>query len=120
MLIGPTLVKMQAYAYNTRLRRNIYSNEIQINIDIPSYAKGVWEVELLNTLTDDEISPLLNSAMEGKMVPFGWRIRSTNITLAAAIDAVTFLDKNQTYNADLWDLDTATPLWNQFEVASIV
>jgi len=109
MIVGPTLVKIQAYAYNSRLRRNIYSNEIQIDIDIPPYAKGVWEVELLNTLTDSEISPLLEAAMEGKMVPFGWRIRSTNVTLAAAINAVTFLDKT---NADgQITQDTVGVLW---------
>ena len=124
MIVGPTLVKMKAYAYNERLRRNIYSNEITVNIGIPPYAKGVWEIELLNTVADDEISPLLTAVMEGDMVPFGWRIRSTNVTLAGAISAVTFLDKNQPYNSNVWGHDGISPvidtLWNQFEVDEIV
>jgi hypothetical protein len=118
-LISPSVVTLQAYAYNSKLKRNITSNEIEVSLDIPPYAKGLWEVELLNSLIDDEISPLLTAAMEGKNVPLGWRIRSSNVTLAGALNGVTFLDLNKEYNVDFWDTDEVPAAGLQITISGV-
>lgn len=115
-IVAPTIVTLQASVYNTKLNRRIFSNEISIKLDIPPYAKGLWEVDLLNGLAEEEISSLITSAMVDKKVPLGWRIKSSNITLAAALDGVTFADTNPPYNLYLWDTASGIYLGHQFEV----
>ena len=117
LVVAPSIVKMQASTYSRRTGSTITSNEIDVVIGIPPYAEGVWEVDLLNSVIDDEINPLLTSLMEGKNVPLGWRIRSSNVTLAAALDAVTFLDINPTYTIDIFDVDVVPAVGFQLTVS---
>jgi hypothetical protein len=118
-VISPTVVTLRASVYNRTLGRTILSNEIQIRIDIPPYAKGLWEVDLLNGLAQSEISSLITSAMEGEKVPLGWRLRSSNVTLAGALNGVTFLDTNVPYDIDLWDTASGIALRQEVTVTGV-
>jgi hypothetical protein len=93
-VVAPTRVKLIASVYNERLNRTIYSNEIQIKLEIPAYMNGVWTVDTINQIHIDEISPLVSGLIAGQRVPLGWRLRSTNVGLAGALGGVTFLDIN--------------------------
>jgi hypothetical protein len=95
-VVAPTSVKLQASVYNARLNKTIYSNEIQIKLEIPDYMNGLWLIEGVNSMNIGEISSLITSAMEGKKLPLGFRLRSSSVTLAAALNGVTFLDINST------------------------
>ena len=120
MVVAPCSISLQASVYNSKINRTIYSNEIEVQLDIPPYAKGLWELELLNSLQLNEISSLITTAMEGKKVPLGFRIKSSNVTLAAALGGVTFLDINREFNTNNWDLTELTPLRQQLEVSGLV
>ncbi len=95
-VVAPTSVKLKAHVYNPRLNRTIYSNEIEIKLDIPNYMNGLWLVDGVNSMNIEEISSLITTALEGKKLPLGFRLRSSSITLAAALDGITFLDVNST------------------------
>lgn len=107
-LVAPTIVKLQASVFNSRLNQSILSNEISIKLEIPSYLSGLWTLDSINQNHIDEVSELLASGItaSGQKVPLGWRLRSSSVTLAAALDGVTFLDVNRQWNYDPWDPDT--------------
>ena len=120
-VVAPTSVDIQASVYNSRIGREIYSNTITVDISIPDYMNGVWELEEINQLEIDEISSLLTEAVaSGQKIPLGWRLKTSNIVLAGALDGVTFLDVNPRYNANVWDEDDVTPLGHEVNVSSIV
>lgn len=95
-LVAPTTVTMQASVFNERLNQNILSNEISVKLNIPSYLSGLWILDAINQSHIDEISAVLASGItaSGQRIPLGFRLRSSNITLAAALDGITFLDVN--------------------------
>ena len=106
-VIAPTSVSLQAHVVNHRLNRVINSNEISIQLKIPPYLSGLWTIDAINQNHIDEISSLLGSMVaSGQRVPLGFRLRSSTVTLASALDGVTFLDENPEYNYDPWDIDT--------------
>lgn len=105
-MVAPTTVSLRASTYNSRLNQTIYSNEIRIKLQIPSYLSGMWYIDAINNTHIEEISDLLETGMvTGSGVPLGFRLKSTNITLAAALDGVTFLDVNPHYNAPIWSAE---------------
>lgn len=95
-LVAPTTVTLQASAYNSRIGRTVYSNEIQLKLEIPSYMNGTWIIDDINNMTISELSSLITTAMEGRKLPLGFRLKSNTVTLAAALDGVTYLDTNAT------------------------
>jgi hypothetical protein len=97
-LVAPTSVKLKAHVYNPRLNRTIYSNEIEVKLSIPDYMNGLWLVDGVNSMNIGEISSFITAALEGKKLPLGFRLRSSSVTLAAALDGITFLDVNSTDN----------------------
>lgn len=127
-VVAPTMVTMKASVYNERLQQNVYSNEIQIKLTIPDYMSGLWIIDELNDIHEDEISSLLSSVIaSGQKVPLGFRLKSSNIALAGALDGITFLDRNPTYNSDIWSVTASgnevevnvTPARHQFNINTI-
>jgi hypothetical protein len=121
-VVAPTEVKLQAEVFNERRNKYIKSNEISIKLSIPSYLSGLWIVDSINQNHIDEISPLLaNITASGQRVPLGFRLRSSRITLAAALDGVTFLDVNRPWNYDPYDPDTVSGvrLGHQINVSGV-
>jgi hypothetical protein len=102
-MVAPTTVSIRASTYNPRLNQTIYSNQIKVKLQVPSYLSGMWYIDAINDNHLEEISQLLAGAVVGSGVPLGFRLKSSNITLAAALDGVTFLDVNPTYNAPIWN-----------------
>lgn len=103
-LVAPTTVNMQASVFNERLSQTITSNEIGIELRIPSYLSGLWIIDAINDSEIDEISSYLATiTASGQHVPLGFRLRSSRVTLAAALDGVTFLDINPLYNYNPYD-----------------
>jgi len=115
LIVGPTKVRMRAKTLNTRTNTTIFSNTIEILIDIPDASKGLFDIDTINsvpsgTLTnahyyDQEGTTLEHvELLQSGLLPIGWRLRSPSITLASALDGVTFLDLNpipQAYTHDL-------------------
>jgi hypothetical protein len=122
-VVAPTTVSMQASVYNERLNRYIFSNEISVKLSIPSYLSGLWILDAINQTHIDEVSSLLEDiTASGQKVPLGFRLRSSRVTLAAALDGVTFLDLNRPYNYDPWDQDVVASglsMWHQVTVSGI-
>jgi len=152
-VVAPTQVKLRASTWSEHLRRNVYSSEITIRIEIPDNMSGVYAVDaiesvssgVLNRLkTYDEVETYAATLISGGVfidddlerafqrekepstetptawflrtrrtdsvllgledvstaetgafeVPLGFRLRSSSVTAASAIGAVTFLDVN--------------------------
>lgn len=106
-LVAPTVVKMKASVYDHVQNRRLTSNEITVNVDIPPYMSGLWTIDALNQTNFDEINHLLASGLVsiGDKIPLGFRLRSSNVTLAAALGGVTFLDVNPQYNYNPFNPD---------------
>lgn len=124
-VVAPTTVKLQASVYNERLNKTIYSNEMFVKLQIPSYMNGLWLLNAINENHINEISSLLaDVTANGQLVPLGFRLRSSGVTLAAALDGITFLDVNRLYNYDPWDPDNipgvGVHVGCQFTIDSIV
>ena len=116
-LIAPCDVKFKAYLYNQYLGQYIYSNEITLKLSIPTYMNGIWYLDAINQSHIDEVSGLLATiTASGQKVPLGFRLRSSNVTLASALDAVTFLDINRPFNDDIYDADTVSGIRLAHEV----
>ncbi len=105
LVVGPTRVVLRASVVNERLGTTIYSNEIELLIDIPDSMKGLLQVDALNSLpagtllnadyldqASYDLSPV--SLSDTGPLPLGFRIRSPGITLASALDGLTFLNLN--------------------------
>lgn len=100
-LVSPTTVKLQASVYNERTDEVILSNEIDIQLRIPPYLNGMWTIDAINATDINEISALLAGiTASGQKVPLGFRLRSNGVTLAGALNGVTFLDVN--YSSTTW------------------
>ena len=121
-VVAPTMVEVQASVYNERLQQTIFSNIISVQLAIPEYMSGVWTLDEINQVQIDEVNTLLSGVAVDptKKIPLGFRFRTSNVTLAGALNGVTFLDVNPTYNANVWDTDEVTPLGHRFSITSIV
>lgn len=97
-IAAPAYVTFQASIYNEQLNKTIYSNEISIKLDIPPYMNGTWLIDGINSMKIEEINSLITSAFEGRIMPLGFRLRSSTVTLAAAVNGVTYLDINHSTN----------------------
>lgn len=105
-VVAPTNVKLQASVYNERTNQTILSNEISVKLSVPDYANGVWLIDEINNFHINEISALVSGLTSASgVVPFGFRLRTSNITLSSALDGITFL----TVNTDTDDPETYTP-----------
>lgn len=89
-LAGPTLVTLRAKTYNALTASYIYSNEIQILSEISPYMSGLWKIETANGLLEELPGVIFTTGN----IPLGFRIRSDSVTLASALDGVTFLNIN--------------------------
>lgn len=105
-VVGPAKAEIRAWAINSRTGQIITSNTIEILIDINTSAKGLYEIDAINSvpsglLTNPEYWDTLEFELDEVevtatgLVPLGWKIRSSGITLASALDGVTFLDINE-------------------------
>lgn len=129
-LVAPTTITIQASVFNQRLNQNILSNEITIRLSIPPYLSGQWIIDAINDSHIDEISAnLAGIVADGQRAPLGFRLRSSTVTLAGAIDGVTFLDVNPKYDYDPYNTDyelddptTYSGVWisHQITVSGIV
>lgn len=88
---GDTKAILQASVLNPRTGSRIYSNKVTVQITIPDSMSGTYIVDDLSTVPSDLAS--LNLSLND-IVPFGWRLPSTSASIAAAINAVTFIDIN--------------------------
>lgn len=105
LVTGPILVTLRASTINERDQKTIYSNEIDILIDINDSAKGLQLIDTINSMPsgllnnahfwDSEVDGLEHVQITASgLLPIGWRLRSPGITLASALDGITFLDIN--------------------------
>lgn len=118
-IVAPTNVTVQASVFDERRNQTLYSNEIDVKLDIPGYLRGTWIIDAINQNQIDEISSALSSiTANGQKVPFGFRLRSSSVTLAAALNGVTFLDVNPRFDNDIYDEDqlSSTRLGFYFKV----
>jgi len=106
-IAGPSFIKLQAEVYNERTNKTLTSNEITVQIGIPDNQSGLWIIDAINQTNINEINHLLASGLVtiGDKIPLGFRLRSSNVSLAAALDGVTFLDVNPRWNYDPYDPD---------------
>jgi len=120
-VVAPTQVEMQAQVYNERLQQAIISNTIDVQLSIPEYLNGLWMLDEINQIEIDEVNVLLSGVIAdpSKKIPLGFRLKSSNVALASALDGVTFLDVNPRYNANIWDVDEVTSLGHSFNITSI-
>jgi hypothetical protein len=105
LVVGPTKATIQAWTRNARTGTIVRSNAIEVLIDINQNNKGLMSIDAINSvpdgllgnalLWDQENVPLqsVNITSTG-LLPIGWRIRSPGITIASALDSITFLDIN--------------------------
>jgi len=120
-LVGPSAVELQASVYSETYHRMIYSNKIEIQLSIPDSMNGLWIIDELNSIHEDELSSVLAGMTASQQkIPLGFRLRSSNLNLAGALGGVTFLDINPEYNANVWDVDEITPLQHEVTVLSII
>lgn len=105
LVIGPTKARVRAYTTNQRTGQIVYSNTIEILLDIPDVAKGLVYVDAVNSMPSGLLGNSYNWDQENLqlesvnittsgLLPIGWRIRSPGITIASALDSITFLDIN--------------------------
>jgi hypothetical protein len=105
LVIGPTKARIRAYTTNQRTGQVVYSNVIEILLDIPDVAKGLVYVDAVNSMPSGLLGNAYNWNQENLqlesvnittsgLLPIGWRIRSPGITIASALDSITFLDIN--------------------------
>jgi hypothetical protein len=105
LVVGPTLAKLRAYTTNERTGQVIYSNTIDILIDIAPSSQGLVHIDLINTVPSGLLGNAYHFDQDGidldpveitvsGLLPLGFRIRSSGITLASALDGITFLDIN--------------------------
>lgn len=105
MVVGPTKALLRAYSFNARLNAMVYSNTIEVLIDIPDTAKGLYHIDTVNAAPsgllsnaryyDQESIDLEEVTITASgLIPLGWRLRSPGITLSSALDGITFLDLN--------------------------
>lgn len=115
MVVGPSKVTIRAKTTNVTTGQIILSNTIEILIDIPDASKGLFDIETLNSIpsgllnnanlydqSEEDLDPV-NLLQSTGLLPLGWRIRNTGITLASALNGLTFLDLNplnQSYQED--------------------
>lgn len=111
LVIGPTNVTIRAYTINERNNEFIYSNEISILVDIPNTSNGLLNIDAINSVPSGVLGNALNWDQENLelesvnitssgLLPLGWRIRSPGITIASALDSITFLDINPLNSPD--------------------
>lgn len=85
-----------ATTYNSQIGRNIESNEITINMQVPDSLNGTYLIEDINDVPVGLVSWALNSTIhEGRRLPLGLRLRTSGITIASALNGVTYLDINR-------------------------
>ncbi len=107
LLISPTVVSVRAYVYNEYADKVIYSNTISIELKIPDALNGTVYIDDVNNVPEDVVSyTLADPGDNGKILPLGFKIRQTGVTLGSAIQGVTYLDINRpailniTFNVD--------------------
>lgn len=104
-LVGPLDLSFIAYAVDEVRDITIYSNAIDVAVDVSDSGKGLHLIDTINELDADTLNAarFWDSEAEGVesvslstagLLPIGWRIRSTGITIASALDRLTFLDIN--------------------------
>jgi hypothetical protein len=93
-IVGPTVAALQASVYNERLRTTILSNNIQIEVRVPSSMDGTFLVQNLNAAQLNEIFGFPPGVATGTL-PLGFRLKSAGVTLAAALDGLTYFDINR-------------------------
>lgn len=105
VVAGAQKVQIRAKTVNEKTGKIIYSNTIEILIDLPDSARGLLDTSVLNAtstgvlgnavLFDQDGTPLDPVVLTASgNVPLGWRLRSAGVSLASAIDRITFIDLN--------------------------
>lgn len=132
LVIGPTKVTMRATTVNERTGNLIISNTIEVLIDLPDASKGLLDIDAINSvpsglLTRAEYYDQATIDLEevsltaSGLLPVGFRLRSPGISLASALDGVTFLDLNPlnqsyTYSGVTTPSGLLVDLAHQFDV----
>ena len=92
-LVAPTDVTLMASVFNKKKNTTIYSNPISLRLRIPPYLSGLAILDAINRTTLESLYPILAGLSNGTKIPLGFRLRD-NITLAGAINGVTFMSNN--------------------------
>ncbi len=93
-IAGPTVASLQASVFNERLGTTIFSNEIDLEIRVPPSMDGTILIEGLNEVQRLGIFGSTPSSPTAGILPLGFRLRSTGVTLAGVLGGLTYLDVN--------------------------
>ena len=98
MVEAPANITFQAAVYSSKLDKVLLSNELTLRIQAPPYMDGTTILATLSNSDIAEISSALvahvTASGTGGTIPFGWRLPSSNVTVAGALNGVTFIDIN--------------------------
>lgn len=112
MIVGPTKSTLRAYVINPKTGEKIYSNTIEILVDLNSVSSGAVYIETINSIPssllnnsnfwDSETEGLENISLSetSGLLPIGFRLKDTNTSIASALDSITFLDINPLTSPD--------------------
>ena len=86
---------MQASVYDEINNITLYSNVITVRLHIPDYLNGTVNITNVNLLPSGIVPYTLSAGLHNnKILPLGWRLKSTGDTFASAIAGVTYIDIN--------------------------
>lgn len=95
LLISPCDILMQASVYDEINDVTLYSNTVTVRLHIPDYLNGTVNITNINLLPSGIVPYVLSAGLHNnKILPLGWRLKSTGDTFASAIAGVTYIDIN--------------------------
>lgn len=106
LLISPASVLVRAKTVDAFSNKTIYSNTITIKLQVGDALNGTVYIDDINAVPAAIVPYVLNGGDNGKILPLGFKIRQTGVTLASAVQRVTYIDINpqaiitMTFNVD--------------------
>jgi hypothetical protein len=104
MVEAPTSITFQAAVYSSKLDKVLLSNELTLKVAAPPYMDGTTVLATLSDASIAEISSALAAHVAASgyagTIPFGWRLPSSTVTVAGALNGVTFVDMNSSIVGD--------------------
>jgi hypothetical protein len=106
IVVGPVKATLRAYAINPVNGQRVYSQDVDILVSIKDSSIGLYNIDTINAVPSglftnsnfwdqlDQPLEIVTPTVTG-MSPIGWRLPSTGITIASALNSLTFLDLNK-------------------------
>lgn len=95
LLISPCDIMIRASVYDEINDKTLYSDAITVKLHIPNKLNGTINIDNVNTLPSGIVPYILTGSQHnGRILPLGFRLKSSGVTFAAAIGGVTYVDIN--------------------------